>query len=179
MFSAENSVLIVIDVQGNLAQSVHNKERLFKNIRALIKAAQILQIPILLTEQAPDKIGKTIPEIKELLEDVEAICKECFSCGALPEFMDKLKALQRKEIIIAGIESHVCVLQTVNDLIESGYTVQVVLDAISSREQINSDVAIERMKALGATPSTMEMMVTELIKGPKHAHFKEILSLMK
>src|ERR1044072_7242970 len=104
MFTGDQSILLVIDIQGNLAYRMHEKEALFKNARALIRAAQVLDIPIILTEQAPDKMGKTIPEIAEALT-VEPIKKATFSCGIEEAFIKKLKSLKRKQIIVIGIEA--------------------------------------------------------------------------
>src|SRR3989338_834136 len=107
MFNRDQAVLLVIDVQGKLASLMHEKEILFKNIQAMIKGAQIFGIPILWTEQVPEKIGNTIPEIAKLLKDQQPIEKESFSCVPNKRFMEALLALNRKQIVVTGIETHV------------------------------------------------------------------------
>lgn len=179
MFTPENSILVVIDVQGKLARMVEDHEKVTRNIRALVTAAKRLDVPILLTEQAPDKIGETIPEITDLLDNPTPIIKPTFSCCGIKEFNDSLKNLKRKEIIVCGIETHVCVYQTVADLLSSKFKVQVVVDAVSSRGQERKDVAIARMNELGAGLTTAEMIITELLHTTEHPHFREILGLLK
>lgn len=179
MFSADQTVLLVIDVQGKLAHLVHEKEILFKNIQAMIKGAQILGIPILWTEQVPEKIGNTIPEIAKLLTDQQPIEKESFSCVPNKRFMEALLALNRKQIVVTGIEGHVCVYQTAADLIGEGYQVEIVCDAVSSRSVENKQIALERLKQLGAGVTCTEMILCELLKTTEDKKFKEILGLMK
>ena len=179
MFSPDQTILLVIDVQGKLAQLVHEKEILFKNIRTMIKGTQIFGIPIVWTEQVPEKIGNTIPEIAELLKDHHPIEKVSFSCFPNRRFKETLTALKRKQIVIVGIEAHVCVYQAAADLIAEGYQVQVVCDAVSSRSSENKRIALERMKQLGAHLTCVEMILCELLKTTEDKRFKEILGLMK
>ena len=179
MFSADNTVLLVIDVQGRLAYLMQEKEKLFKHLQALIKAATILDIPILHTEQSPDKIGKTIPEIAEMVPNLKPITKASFSACSEKSFMKELKLLKRKQIIAAGIETHVCVHQTVADLLRLKYEVQVVADAVSSRSMENKSVALDRMRSNGAVLTSTEMITTELIRTSAHPKFKEILGLIR
>ena len=179
MFNRDQAVLLVIDVQGKLASLMHEKEILFKNIQAMIKGAQIFGIPILWTEQVPEKIGNTIPEIAKLLKDQQPIEKESFSCVPNKRFMEALLALNRKQIVVTGIETHVCVYQTAADLISQGYQLQVVCDAVSSRSSENKRIALERLKQLGAQMTCAEMILCELLKTTEDKKFKEILGLMK
>lgn len=179
MFSIENSVLLVIDVQGNLAYRMFEREQLFKNIQVLIRAADILKIPILYTEQAPDKIGQTVPEIYYLLEGSELFVKNTFSCAGSPELTQKIKDLNRREIIVVGIETHVCVYQTVVDFYQQGYQLQIVEDAVSSRTKENKLIAIERLRSLGADITCAESVATELLKTAEHPKFREILTLIR
>jgi len=179
MFTPENSVLLVIDVQGKLAQLVHEKEKLFDNINRLIHAARLLDIPILWTEQTPEKIGATIPGIANQLTDQSPIVKWSFSCCGEERFLQMLKELNRKDIIVTGIETHVCVFQTIFDLLKKSYRVQIVGDAVSSRTLENKIRAIDRVKHLGAIETSSEMIICELLKSAKHHKFKEIMSLVK
>ena len=129
MFSHEKAVILVIDIQGKLAALMFEKEKVYRNIKAIIKAARILEIPVLWTEQVPGKIGQTVPEIAALLSPLKPIPKSSFSCCGEKKFLDALAALKRRQMIVTGIETHVCVYQTAADLIERKYEVQVVADA--------------------------------------------------
>ena len=179
MFTVNQTVLLVIDIQGKLAHSMQDKDRLFKNIQAMIKGAQILQIPILWTEQVPEKIGNTIPEIASLLKDQQPIEKVSFSCVPNKRFMEALSALNRKQIVIVGIETHVCVYQTACDLLDEGYKVQVVSDSVSSRSSENKQTALDSLKHRGVPLTCVEMILCELLKTSEDSRFKEILKLMK
>ena len=177
--SPDNSALIVIDMQGRLAYLMEEKELLFRSIRGAIQLAYHLNIPVIYTEQVPDKIGPTIPEIKEMLYGRDPIVKKTFSCCGSPLFKEQLKSLRRRNLIITGIESHVCVYQTVSDLLTEGYQPHLAYDAISSRSTHTRQVAFDRMVQAGALPTTVEMLACELIKTSEHPKFKEILGLLK
>ncbi len=179
MITTKNSVLIVIDVQGNLAYRMHDKEALFKNIRSIIKACKTLSIPIIYTEQAPEKIGSTVPEIVEFLTDVPLIKKRSFSCCAEKDFPNALKILKRSHVIVVGIETHVCLYQTVRDLLDKKYQVQVVADAVSSRTLENKEIALKRMGSIGAVLTSTEMLATELLITSAHEKFKDVLNLIR
>ncbi len=179
MFEISKTILLVIDVQGKLASLMYEKEKLFKNLKGIIQAAQILGIPILCTEQVPEKIGKTIAEITPLLTNIQPLAKKSFSCLRSERFIERLKSLPRKQIIVTGIEAHVCVYQTVADLMRKKYAVMVVADCISSRSPENKCLALERMKQLGAGITSLEMILCELLRTSEHKKFKGILSLMK
>jgi len=179
MLEIENCSLVVVDVQGKLAQIMYEKEQLFKNIQILIKAANILSIPILWCQQVPKALGPTIPEIAELLLGVEPINKACFSCTGHEQFNDKLKQLDTEQVLICGIETHICVYQTAVDLHRKGFEVNVVSDAVSSRTLENKQIALERMSCEGCKLSSVEMALFELLKTAEHLHFKEIAKLIK
>ncbi|MBP9855550.1 MAG: hydrolase [Candidatus Omnitrophica bacterium] len=179
MFSVEKSVLVVVDIQGTLVRVMHDQVRLFKNIQSLIRGCRTLDIPIIVTEQAPEKIGSTAPEIMQCLGDVQPIPKDSFSCFLSQEFTSALKSYRRKEIILCGIESHVCAFQTVADLLQHKYMVNVIADAVSSRTSEDRIIGLDRMRSLGASISSTEMILTELLRTSSHPKFKEILSLIK
>lgn len=178
-FSPAHAILLVIDVQGKLAEVVHDHENVRRHIETLIKACQILSVPIVCTEQAPQKIGRTVPSIAGLLDGIEPVEKLSFSCCGSPAFAQKLKKLERKQILVAGIESHICVYQTVTDLLRAGYHVQVVADAVSSRTMENKAVSLERMKTLGAGITATEMVICELLKSAEHEKFRDVMKLIK
>ena len=179
MLNSENAVLIVIDVQGLLAQLMYEKDRFFANLQKIIKGAQVLGIPIILTEQIPEKLGSTIPEIAQLLSDVRPIRKVSFSCGGSDAFMKALEASGRKQVLLTGMETHVCVYQTTLDLLRSGYEVHIVADAVSSRAAENREVGLEKIKDAGAILTSTEMALFELLKVAEGAEFKEIIKIVK
>ena len=127
----------------------------------------------------PEKIGKTAPEIAGLLKNHTPTTKACFSCCGEDSFTQKLNALNRKQVIVTGIEAHVCVYQTVCDLLGMGYDVQVVGDAVSSRTEENKHFAIDRIKSLGGGITSTEMILCELIKTSQHPRFKAVMGLIK
>lgn len=179
MLDSKNCCLVVIDVQGKLAGLMANKEELFANIVLLIKAAKILDIPILWSQQAPEQLGPTIPQIAELLADNKPINKVTFSCFADEQFKDRLDAVNGRRILLCGIEAHVCVYQTAMDLLGNGRQVAVVCDAVSSRTPANKKIALRKMSRRGADITSTEMAIFEILKTAKHPNFKEIAKLVK
>jgi nicotinamidase-related amidase len=179
MLSRESAVLIVIDIQGNLFEAMHGKEALQANTIKVVKGAKIFNLPIMVTEQIPEKLGQTLPLLAQELAGYATISKESFSCLGNSQFKEKIKSFGRKEVIILGIECHVCVYQTATDLIHHGYNVHVVADAVSSRTKENSDIGIEAMKNSGAHITGTEMLLFELLGSANDAKFKEIYKLVK
>lgn len=179
MLTINNTALVVVDVQGKLAQLMYQKEDLYKNLERLIKGAQVLQIPIVLTEQYPKGLGPTVTELSSLMPDVKPIEKITFSCCGNDEFAQQLKVLGRRQLLLTGIETHICVYQTAIDLLGAGYEVQVVTDAVSSRKRSNKRVGLERMKAAGAVPTSTEMALFELLHIAEGDKFKEISKIVK
>ena len=179
MVEIENCCLVVVDVQGKLAQLMWEKEKLFRNIGILVKAAKILGIPILWCQQVPDSLGPTVSEIAELLEGVEPVNKSAFSCCGDEQFNRRLEELGRQQVILCGIETHVCIYQTAADLLSKGFAVEVISDAVSSRTAENRQVGLERMAVDGANLSSVEMALFELLKDAKHPKFRQIAKLVK
>ncbi len=180
IFTANQSVLLVIDVQGKLAELMHDRDQVVARIQKLINVAQILDVPVILTEQAPDKIGKTLPEIASALFKYLPIKKLSFSCWQNEEFQETLGGMKmRRQIVICGIETHVCVYQTAVDLLGQGFHVQVVVDAVSSRTKENKEIALERLKDFGVGLTCTEMIICELLRTAEHKKFKEIMALIK
>ena len=179
MLRTEDTVLVVIDVQGKLAHLMHDKEELFKNLRTMILGAQALDVPILLTEQYPQGMGPTIPEIAELLEGVEPIAKTSFSCCGEDAFTEAFANVGREQALLVGIETHICVWQTAYDLLESEYEVHVVADAVSSRNAANKHIGLENMRDTGAILTCTETALFELLRVAEGPKFKEILKLVK
>jgi nicotinamidase-related amidase len=175
----DNSLLAIIDVQGKLAHLVHEKEILHMNLQRLIRSADILKVPILWVEQNPKGLGNTIPEIADLLTPESPIPKMTFSAFRSDSFAKKLATYNRKQILLAGIEAHVCIYQTASDLLEEGYQVHVIVDAVSSRLLSNKHIGLTRMKTEGAIMSSTEMALFELLGTAEHSRFKEIINIMK
>ena len=179
MLKIENTTLLIIDIQGNLAHLMHGKELLFKNVQKLIKGIQILGIPILWVEQNPQGLGPTIPEIADILSNIQSISKMSFSSCRNDDFLQALNALNRKQVLVAGIEAHVCVYQTAADIVDIGYEVQVVTDAVSSRNVENKEIGLQRMRDSGVSLTSVETALFELLKVAEGEPFKEILKIVK
>lgn len=179
MLTAENTLLLVVDVQGNLAHVMNDREMLFKSIINMIQGARVLGIEMLVTEQNPLGLGPTISEISEHLKNIEPISKISFSCCDNDQFMQALNSVKPENIIIAGIESHICVYQTARDLVKLEYKVQILSDAVSSRTAENKVIGLERSKAAGAGITSVETVLFELLKDAQGKEFKEILNIVK
>ena len=179
MFSPEKAILLVIDIQGKLARLMHKGRELFQNVATLIQSASILEMPVIITEQVPEKLGKTIPEITKFMKFYQPITKSSFSCCGEDAFVKELESLDRKQVIVTGIETHVCVYQTVSDLMEKNYQVQVVGDAVSSRTQDNKHFGLERIRSMGGSITSTEMIICELLKTCEHPQFREVVKLIK
>jgi len=179
MLHAENAVLLIVDVQGKLAQLMYRKEELFANLQRCVCGARVLGLPIILVEQNPDGLGPTIPEVAGLLEGVRPISKFSFSCCGNDGFMDAVKSTNRTQILITGIEAHVCIYQTARDLLAQGYGVQVIADAVSSRTAENKQIGLDRIKSRGGVVTSVEMALFEMLKEAKGDKFKEILRVVR
>jgi len=179
MLETENCCLVVVDVQGKLAQLMHERQPLFNNIQILIKSAKILSIPILWAQQCPEALGPTVPEIAELLADNEPINKSAFSCCGEEAFNTKLNELRRNQVLLCGIETHVCIYQTAVDMLRKGFDVNVIADAVSSRTAGNKQIAINRLAAEGAKIASVEMALFELLKTAEHPQFRQVAKLIK
>lgn len=175
----EESCGLVIDIQEKLFPHIHQYEYLEKNTEILIKGLKILDIPILVTEQYRKGLGLTIPSVREALNEFNTIEKIAFSCCDSNDFISALKILNRKNVIITGIETHVCVLQTVIDLIDLGYQPVVVEDCISSRKESDKNTAIQRMRTEGAVITSFESILFEIARISGTEKFKVISKLVK
>jgi len=175
----KNSVLVIVDVQGKLATLMHNRDKLYENLVKITKGCKALDIPILWNEQLPDKLGETIPELKEILSDQTAMAKKTFSCCGNNEFSEQLRSLGHSQVLLVGIETHVCVYQTAVDLVNDGYEVHLVTDAVSSRFEDNYKAGVDRIKDSGAVLTTVEMALFEMLKVAEGEKFKEIIKIIK
>ena len=179
MLSTEKTVFLVIDVQEKLTRVMAERESLVGNLQKLIKGANVLGLPVLLTEQYPQGLGATIPEVITLLPEIKPLAKMSFNCCADVNFLEKLKSLKRKQVLVAGIEAHVCVYQTASALLSTGYEVQVVADCISSRTLENKNIAIAKMRDMGVSITSTEIALFELLKTTENKNFKDISLIVK
>jgi len=179
MLEIERTCLVVVDVQGKLAELMFDKQELFKNIEILIRGAKILEMPIIWCQQNPRALGETIDQLKTLLEDDIPVDKFSFSCCDDEAFAERLKAANCKHVILCGIEAHICIYQTAMDLLDHEYDVHVIADAISSRTEKNKQTAIRRIEWEGAAIGTTEMALFELLSTAKHEKFRDIARLVK
>jgi nicotinamidase-related amidase len=174
------AAFLVIDVQESFRAVIPDFAQIASNIALFLRGAKILDVPVIVTEQYPKGLGRTAEEILFALEpDVAPLEKTAFSsCGATA-FVASLKELNIRQVIVAGIEAHVCVNQTAHDLIAAGFQAHLLRDCISARFTVNREAAFAKMEQSGAIPSTVEMALFELMRDARHEQFKEIQQLVK
>jgi nicotinamidase-related amidase len=178
---ADQCALIVVDIQEKLLPPIWEKERFVRNAQLLIRLAGILKIPTLATTQYSKGLGNTVPEIASLLPDTPTLDKLTFSCFGSDVFCSLLKRLPgpRTTVLLCGMETHICVMQTALGALRDGYLVHVACDAVSSRTEMNWRIGLERMRAAGAILSSTEMMIYELLRSSGAPAFKELLPYLK
>lgn len=179
MLTIDNSFLLLVDVQGKLANMMHKRKELFENMTTLIQGIKILELPVIWMEQYPKGLGETIDEIKPLLDGYTPYAKTSFGCGGDEAIMGAIEALDRKQVIVAGIETHVCVYQSCMQLLEKGYDVTLMADCTSSRTKFNKKTALKTMRNRGIKLSTIEMLLFELMHHAGCDKFKQISQLVK
>lgn len=175
ILNQEDSILVIIDVQEKLLKSVFNKEQVARNSEIMAKAASILDLPIVVTEQYPKGLGATI----DLIKDGEFFEKTSFNALAEENIQNKIKSFGRKQVILFGIETHICVYQTAIALLEQGFQVTVAADACGSRHKEHYIAGLECLKSDGIQIKPTEMILFELLKSSKHSKFKNIQGLIK
>ncbi len=175
----EESAGLVIDIQEKLFPFITGNDVLAHNAGILIRGLQVLKLPLLVTEQYTKGLGPTIEPLAQVLSENRVIEKSAFSCCDDRHFMEKLSALHKKFIIITGIESHVCVLQTAIDLLEHNYIPVVAEDCVSSRRMNDKQMAINRMRKAGVIITTYESVLFELLRFSGTDEFKAISKLVK
>ena len=180
ILEVSRSSLLIIDMQEAFRASIKHFERFALRIGVAAKGAGLLKVPVIVTEQYPKGLGHTAQEIKEALPDnIDIIEKTSFSsCGAA-SFFPRLQENETKQVLIAGIEAHTCVNQTVHDLLASGFQVHLLTDCITSRNSKDRKAAFSKMQLSGAITSSVEMALFELMRDAKHEQFKAIQGLIK
>ena len=178
---AERCALLVVDIQEKLLPPIFQKDQLVRNSKLLIRAAGMLKIPAVMSTQYAKGLGKTVPELASLLPETEAIDKDRFSCFGSEAFCTLLKRLpgNRNTLLLCGMESHICVMQTALEALREGYLVHVASDAVSSRTEWNWKIGLERMRASGSVISSTEMMIYELMRSSSSPAFKDMLTHLK
>jgi nicotinamidase-related amidase len=179
MLNKDRTAFVLVDVQGKLAKIVHDSEALIKNLQTLIKGLKILDIPIIWLEQNPEGIGSTIDELTEHLTGIKPISKMSFDACRNEKFLAAVKETKRNQILVAGIEAHICVYQTANGLKNQGYEIEVAADAVSSRSLANKEIGLEKMKAAGVAVTSVETALFELMKIAEGSSFKDMIKLLK
>lgn len=175
----ENTVGLVIDIQERLLPAMAEQESFLHHTKILIEGLQTIGLPLLVTQQYTKGLGETVEEIKSIIKDFNPIEKRDFSCCDETNVEEQLKANDAKNVIICGIESHVCVLQTAVDLKESGYNPVVVMDCVSSRSLDNVDLAAERFRYEGIMMTSCESILFELTRSSAAEEFQAISKLVK
>ncbi len=173
--NCDNSLLIIVDVQGKLALSMFDRAALLANIKRLIDSAPDLEIPMAVLEQIPEKLGPTLPVLGIKEENVPVFAKRTFSAWGQPAFVDYLEKMKRRHLVVAGIESHVCVYQSISDFQQAGYVTHFVGDAVSSRSEKNYRMGLDMCRAAGARLTTTESVLFELMASVDHPAFRNIL----
>jgi len=179
MLNQDKAGLIIVDVQGKLARMVHESETLLSNIQVLIQGCQILKLPIIWLEQNPQGLGQTVPELRELLKDYQPLEKYTFNACDSRSFIKTITESGVQQWLVCGIEAHICLYQTALGLLSKNYDVEVVVDCISSRSKANVDLALTKLQINGASLTSLEMCLYELVKDSRTEEFKQILPLIK
>lgn len=180
MLNTKDCLVLIIDVQEKLLNAIFNKSLVEKKACTITKAANILEIPIFITEQYPKGLGETIESIKSVQEDCSTYYEKiAFNALENKDLLEKINASEKKQIVLFGIETHICVSQTAQALASLGYDVHIIKDACGSRTEYEYLAGLERMKDNGAKLITAEIALFEWLKSARHPDFKEIQSLIK
>jgi nicotinamidase-related amidase len=176
-----NPVLVVVDVQERLfnAMDAERRDDMVANVKILVSAARRLDVPVVVTEQYPRGLGRTLPELRALLGDAPPFEKTAFSCAGADGFMDRVRALGADHVILTGIEAHVCVLLTALDLLTRGLRVSIVADAVCSRRPANLEIGLDQARQAGAVVTATETVVFQLLGSADSDAFRELSKLLR
>ena len=179
MAEREGSAILIVDCQEKFRPVIPGLDRIVENLVLLIRAARVLRVPILVTEQYPKGLGSTLPELTSHLDGIKVIEKTSFSCFGEPKFIGRLRGMRVRTLIVGGLEAHICVAQTALHALQMGYRVHILADAVGARNDGSVRVAFDRLKMSGATVSSVEMALFELLGRAGTPEFKEIQSMLK
>jgi nicotinamidase-related amidase len=180
LLDARQSALVIVDLQEAFRRTIFEFDRIVARTAIVARAAKLLGVPVIVTEQNRAKLGTTVAEIRAVLpEGSELIDKMAFSCCGAAGFGQQLDQTRARQVMVTGIEAHVCVSQTVHDLLAAGLQVHVLRDCVSSRTERSREIGFEKMTRAGALPSTSEMALFELMVDANHEQFRAIQKLIK
>jgi nicotinamidase-related amidase len=179
LLDAARSALLVVDIQERLAPAIAENEQVVARTRILIEAARRLAVPILVSEQYPQGLGHTIEALRPLPNDAQVIAKTAFSAAREPMFMEALQSLDRRQLVVCGMETHVCVLQTAVDLADQGFAVNVAADAVGSRHHARRELGLARMRQAGCGIVDSEMVVFEWVGAADSDDFRALSKMIR
>ncbi len=179
LLKTQKTALLIIDIQERILPVINNHQRVVDNTLKLIKGFKVMGLPIYYTEQYPKGLGPTVSSIVTELGDLKPFDKMSFSCSGAPDLFEEFKKKNLSQIVVCGIESHVCVQQTVLDLVENGFQVNLAVDAVSSRKEIDYNTSLERMRQHGSEVTTTESILFELLNVCGTPKFKEVSKIVK
>lgn len=174
-----DAVLVLIDMQESLAAAMERGDATVGAAVLLARAAGLLDVPVIVTRQYPEGLGDTLPALREATPDAVSIDKRSFSCLAEPRFAEQIGALGRRQVVVAGMETHICVAQTSLALLAEGYRVHVVADGVCSRRSVDREIALDRLRAAGAEITVAESVIYEALGCAGTPEFREVLTLVK
>ncbi len=178
-FTPERTVLVVVDIQERFRDLIHNIDGVLEGSSRLIKFSQTLNIPIIVSEHYSRGLGVTVTEIRNLFKPLKPVEKIHFSCQSDPGFKQALEDTKRDQIILCGIEAHVCIYQTAADLMRDGQQVAVAVDAVSSCSAANKQIGLQRMSEMGVQNMSVQMLMFELLHKAGTSDFKAVSGLLK
>ncbi len=176
---SNDSVLLIIDIQEKLAAVMKERDRIVKNNILLIELSKMLNVPVVVTEQYPKGLGRTVPEIRGALSEYRPVEKMAFNCCGEPEFLSEIRSHGRKKVIVTGMETHICVLQTTAGLLREGFIPHVVRDAMCSRTKENWKTGTELMRDAGAVVTCTETVLFQVLRVAGTEEFKAVSKMIK
>lgn len=171
--------LVVIDIQERFRDLIHGQEQMLRGTSRLIRAFRELELPVVVTEHYSRGLGVTMPEVRTLLDGIQPLEKISFSCDGDPGFRKALDGLNRDQVILCGIEAHVCVYQTARDLMDRGKQVALAADAVSARQAADREIGLRHMQRIGVQVMNVEMILFEILREAKTADFKAVQPILK
>ncbi len=179
MVSRDSAVLVLVDMQDRLADVMDRRDAVVGTSALLARVAGVLGMPVIVTRQYPRGLGETVPELVDVVGSHSPVDKMAFDCLREPAFAEQLRATGRRQVVLTGMEAHICIAQTALALLSAGYDVHVVADAVCSRCDVDRDIALERMRVAGATVTVAESVIYEALGEAGTPEFRAVLELVK
>ncbi|MCH7905752.1 MAG: isochorismatase family protein [Armatimonadetes bacterium] len=174
----ENSILVVVDMQPKFLDGIHHRDKIVERVKFIIETARLLEVPVIATEQNPDRMGKTDESIAALI-DKQALGKMTFSCWDFEPFSSALDGFDRHQVVMVGIETHICISQTAHHLLANGFEPVVCTDAVSARAKDRHRIGVKRLRDAGVTIAHTESIAYEWMGSADHHKFRDVLKLVK